>query len=979
MALLKEYFKLRDEYRCKYGEDTLLLMEVGSFYEVYSKIDNNTKEICEPQISFLRRHTDLSPGKKTEEVSMFGFSSKIPHLLEKYLEKIITNGYTAVVFDQDTSCGSTPTRSLKGIFSPGTYFYENLNDEVSNHLACIWIEGHKKSIINRESNIIIGMSVIDIYTGKSSFNQINTEYLHNPTTYDELERFITSYNPKECIIISNFSKKEINDIIQFIKLDSKSTHILDIKDNKVNKVEGQSYQKEILNKFFPFNIADSLFNNSLEFTYGLQSYIYLLNFLFEHNPILVNKINEPNIENKSERMLLANHSLEQLNIVPDKNYKGKLSSISDFLNNCITPMGIRKFKYSILNPLTNIEKIEEKYNITEYLIPGNYWKLWRQELKNIKDIEKLNRQLYLKKITPYNLFNFYENLSTIESIYGKLESDRVINNYLNTKVNINIGVVCNNFKKVMDNTFILEKCKNINTFEFDENFIKRGVNEELDKLVELNKDSKAKLETIRKLLDDTIAKGEKIKKHDFVKMHSTDKLGFSLQCTSRRSKILADQIRNNKEISKELIFINEDGEEKKFYFAYQTLNYESATASNVNIVNEGIKEICYDIIKSRNKMKDLISKEYMNVLTKLEGYEKEFNNLVEFVSQIDLLQNMCYIAINNNYNKPIIKQGEKSYINVKELRHPLIEKLNTDETYTPNDIKLGIGNDMMLLYGTNAVGKTSFIRSLGICIIMAQAGLYVPCNELIYVPYKSIFTRILGNDNLFKGLSTFAVEMSELRIILKTADKNSLILGDELCSGTEIDSGISIFVSGLQELYKMEVTAIFATHIHEIINYEEIENMKRLLIKHMEVEYNEKSDTLIYNRKLKDGQGSCMYGLEVCKSLHLPKEFLSNAYDLRRKYKKEERSILEQKTSHFNSKKIMGNCEMCKKNVGTEVHHLQHQENADKNNNIGTFHKNHKANLLTVCDGCHNKIHKTGKQHKKVKTSKGMEIKELEN
>tara|TARA_Y100000389_G_C17326240_1_gene445719 strand:- start:189 stop:977 length:789 start_codon:yes stop_codon:yes gene_type:complete len=262
---------------------------------------------------------------------------------------------------------------------------------------------------------------------------------------------------------------------------------------------------------------------------------------------------------------------------------------------------------------------------------------------------------------------------------------------------------------------------------------------------------------------------------------------------------------------------------------------------------------------------------------------------------------------------------------------------------------------------------------------MAQAGLYVPCNELIYVPYKSIFTRILGNDNLFKGLSTFAVEMSELRIILKTADKNSLILGDELCSGTEIDSGISIFVSGLQELYKMEVTAIFATHIHEIINYEEIENMKRLLIKHMEVEYNEKSDTLIYNRKLKDGQGSCMYGLEVCKSLHLPKEFLSNAYDLRRKYKKEERSILEQKTSHFNSKKIMGNCEMCKKNVGTEVHHLQHQENADKNNNIGTFHKNHKANLLTVCDGCHNKIHKTGKQHKKVKTSKGMKIKELEN
>jgi DNA mismatch repair protein MutS len=259
---------------------------------------------------------------------------------------------------------------------------------------------------------------------------------------------------------------------------------------------------------------------------------------------------------------------------------------------------------------------------------------------------------------------------------------------------------------------------------------------------------------------------------------------------------------------------------------------------------------------------------------------------------------MCYIATKHIYCKPEIKETDKSYINVKELRHPLIEKLNTDEIYIANDIDLGNEQNIMLLYGTNAVGKTSFIRALGICIIMAQSGLYAPCSELIYNPYKSIFTRILGNDNLFKGLSTFAVEMSELRVILNNANENSLILGDELCSGTEHDSAVSIFVSGLEMLYKNKVTAIFATHIHEIVNYEEIENMETLVIKHMEVEYDEKNDKLIYNRKLKNGPGSCMYGLEVCKSLHLPDDFLSNAYNLRRKYKKEERSVLELKTSH---------------------------------------------------------------------------------
>ena len=163
---------------------------------------------------------NLHPVKKTEEVLMLGFSSKIPFLLEKYLEKIINNGYSAVIYDQDAPTSNT-TRSLKGIYSPGTFFYENSNDDVSNHVACIWIESHKKTKINKSGNIVIGMSIIDNYTGKSSFYQIISEHLHNPTTYDELERFISSYNPKECIFISNFSQKEINDVIQFIKLQSK--------------------------------------------------------------------------------------------------------------------------------------------------------------------------------------------------------------------------------------------------------------------------------------------------------------------------------------------------------------------------------------------------------------------------------------------------------------------------------------------------------------------------------------------------------------------------------------------------------------------------------------------------------------------------------------------------------------------------------------------------------------------------------------
>ena len=128
----------------------------------------------------------------------------------------------------------------------------------------------------------------------------------------------------------------------------------------------------------------------------------------------------------------------------------------------------------------------------------------------------------------------------------------------------------------------------------------------------------------------------------------------------------------------------------------------------------------------------------------------------------------------------------------------LIEQLLSDQIYITNDIEFNDSQLGMLLYGTNAVGKTSCIRAIGMIIIMAQAGLFVPATTFTYSIYNKLFTRILGNDNLFKGLSTFAVEMIELRSILKMADNNSLVLGDELCSGTESTSALSIFTAGVK-------------------------------------------------------------------------------------------------------------------------------------------------------------------------------------
>ena len=167
----------------------------------------------------------------------------------------------------------------------------------------------------------------------------------------------------------------------------------------------------------------------------------------------------------------------------------------------------------------------------------------------------------------------------------------------------------------------------------------------------------------------------------------------------------------------------------------------------------------------------------------------------------------------------------------------------------------------------------------------------------------------------------------------------------------------------------------------EIVNYDEISSLQSVKLKHMEVIYNKEKDVLIYDRKLKDGPGNSMYGLEVCKSLSLPQDFLDAAYEIRMKYYPESKSILSLKTSQYNSKKIVNICEKCEKNPGKEVHHLQYQKDANNEGIIyncdGVFHKNNLANLITLCENCHNEIHRKDTKLKKVKTTKGTQLKEI--
>jgi DNA mismatch repair protein MutS len=1008
MALIKEYFDLTKKYCSEYGEKTILLMQVGAFFEVYGILDKQTNNISNSQILEFSRICDLAVVEKNvcvgkDNVVMAGIKDII---LEKNIKKIQEAGFTAVVYAQDENCKNT-TRSLAGIFSPGTFFQED-STSLSNNITCIWVDLFENKFLFKGKFVVVGIANIDIYTGKTSIFQFKEPYVNNPTTFDELERFISIYNPSEVIFISNLSDKEMDNIINYVDIKCSLIHKIntdlhqssDKKDNlstiRTKNCEKQTYQREILNKFYKIEDFDVFFQNFNENNIACQSFCFLLDFVYQHNPHLVNKISEPIFENCTDRLILANHSLKQLNVIDDNNYSGKYSSVSKMLNECLTPMGKRKFLYNFLNPTTDIEYLQREYNITEHLIINNskYQTFLKQKLSEIKDISKWERQIFLKKISPKSFWTLYNNILVIRDIYDTVIQDCVLTEYLATyESNINnIRDFCNLLLNFIDVNIDIELAKDLDqTQQFETNFIKKMVDAELDSKTETIKESEDKLESIRlyfsELIENKEKKGKsKTKTNDFVKIHETEKNNFSLVCTNRRCKLLEDALPTSKTFVKLQYNSSYNNLVKEFELTIckKDVEFHKQSAANNFITDEQINRLCKNISNIKVSLKEIITTVFYKFVDQFGAFKTQIESIINFVTLIDIVYSKASIAQKYNYCKPQIVKAEKSFISAKNLRHCLIEHLQTNELYVTNDITIGKEKEIdgILLYGTNAVGKTSFIRSLGISLIMAQSGLFVPCSEFVYMPYNYIFTRILGNDNIFKGLSTFAVEMSELRTILRLADKNSLVLGDELCSGTENTSAVSIFVAGIQKLYQTKSSFIFATHLHEIINYEEITSLESVVLKHMAVIYDKERDLLVYDRKLKDGPGNSMYGLEVCKSLKLPEDFLNAAFNIRMKYHPEEGSMLSLKSSHFNSQKVMNLCENCNKNMGKEVHHLQHQNEANENGIINkdgkVFHKNNEANLITLCEDCHNEIHKKNVQHKKVKTiGKGYIITEI--
>ena len=992
MGMMKQYFKELDKYKKQYGEKVLLLWQCGHFFEIYALKDIKNNVYVDPNIidfgnicDYLvkPKQTNTRGGKKAQKhkhtdgrtytVCMSGcpiFGNR-----ESKINKLNENGYTVAVWKQVE--GLKDVREEEGVYSPGTKFFEG--NVLTNNIMCIYLKTFQKTTLTKQPKLYSGLSVIDVITGDTIFYQYESNYWNESINFDEIERFYSIYNPSEIIIIHNFdSNEKVENMLTYSVIDCETKHIFKIDDEEsgfseeIKNCAKQTYQEECLLKFFEFNDSDFFYVDYAAYPYATSSFCFLLNFVYKHNKNLVKNIKKPIFDNNESMMLLANHSLKQLNII-NKNSNRKISSVNKFLNNCVTSMGKREFSKQLLHPTTNEETLTNSYNIIEYLINKPKMLENVKRIKNLTDMEKFYRKIILEKATPLNMYTYNNNLKCVEELCKDMVKNKTLCKFFDT-LNIDVKTVQTHAKKLIKwikAHLLLKVCSEINTIKMDENIFQKNKFESVDDAIFNYEQSDLQINCIINFLNNVLRRIEKKNKNG-VKLAIKETTQPYINMTSRRASNLQEEL-DESFGNEECLTYKFMGNEMSYKLDIDGIEFVDSTKNNIKLKSTQLDNLCKVVFEGRENIKKEVRKSYKIFLRMCGVYSKEMEYISNFVKHFDVICAKANVALKYSYCKPEIVDHDKSFYEAKQLRHVLIEHIQKNEIYVPNDLTIGKDDDGILLYGTNAVGKSSLIKSIGICIIMAQAGMFVPCSSFKYKPYRAIYTRILGNDDIFKGLSSFAVEMSELKSILN-CDKNSLILGDEICRGTENNSALRILVSSLMELSNIGCSHIFATHFHEITNMKEVKNLNRLQMKHLSISYNKELQTLVYDRKLKEGPGTSDYGLLVCKSLGFKDEFIKRASSLEIKLELRNDNLLGNKTSNYNSKVIKNNCEVCGE-PGIDIDHMISQCKSDKNGNINfggyVFNKNHPANLQNLCKDCHKRKTKEDVMYVRKKTLNG--------
>jgi DNA mismatch repair protein MutS len=880
--MLSLYIKNYKDFSAKYGAKTCICLMVGSFYELYDEVNSNGDTLTPIRDLAVAMNLTLTEDKKDSKVYLkAGFPD---YKLHKFAQVLTQSGWTVVVIDQVKDTHDTVIdRVPTRILSPGTHHEIATRDRMS--VAGIFIDDG------------YGISVIDIPTGE-------VFSLHAKSPHEVLH-MIQVYNVKE-IIVKQETLLHDEESIKAVGIRC-TVHLSKVPLDKAYSSE--LYREEFFQSTFQKSLLPVCQALSLPFPRNAvveKGLCTLLQFIKEHFPVQKIPILRHTMHCPDEYLRVNNNVLEQVNYITHKDGQ---QSVLDLVDKARSAIGGRALRERMLRPITCPILLEKRWSDIEWATrmrtdPEIPHALDRN-LKGLYDLPRLHTKLSAGNPSAQDILHLFQSYTHVECLLQGLESTPLA-------CPPRLVDAIRAFRTTFEESFDEQKAVRRENGEFV-GFLSAGV-----ETLAVEEQISGLVQTWQKLWSSFCAKIQVSPAGCELQRKADGDIQF--ECP----RALAKSILRGKD---------------SFKGGLECIVKKSGPLIiTCDVLNDSIRKI-QDL---HRKLEHVLRTELQAICDRLweelETIQKEW---IEWIGYVDCTLTLAAVAVENVWVKPSISDG----LRVRGMRHPLIEARNTRLSYVKHDVCLGSDRASgWLLYGVNASGKSSLMKAVGICVLLAQAGSFVPADFMEIRPYTSLYSRIWSHDNLWAGLSSFAVEIGELRDILDGVDDRSLVLGDEVCSGTESISATALVAATLEHLDERRAHFLFATHLHDLIKINGCLQRPSIAVYHLRV-IRTLEGKLIYDRTLQPGSGSSTYGLEVAKAMGLPFSFMERAYSIRKEIGGE-KSV----QSTWNSEIFKEKCEVCGITLSSEleVHHIEHREHGGGNS---------PRNLIVLCKVCHDKHH----------------------
>ncbi len=663
-----------------------------------------------------------------------------------------------------------------------------------------------------------GISTVDISTGDYYVTEVETDR----ELLDEINRFV----PSEIICNEPFymSGIEISDMVDRMHIAMSSLEAWYFGDEMCTAILKEHFKTSSLNGL-----------GLMDLDAGIIAAGALLKYLYETQKNSLSQLTKITPYSTGKYMIIDSFTRRNLELVETLREKQKKGSLLWVLDKTKTAMGARYLRQIIEQPLVNKRQIIARQDAIEEF---NNDMITREEIREylnpVYDLERLISRVAYKTANPRDLIALKSSLEMLPHIKAMLSSFKT--ELLKTS--------CDNLDTLDDIYELIEKAiVEEPPIQIKEGgIIKEGFNEEVDRLRRAKTDGKTWLAELElKERERTGIKNLKIKYNKV--------FGYYLEVSNSNLSQVPDD-----------------------YTRKQTLT------NGERFITPKLKELEDIILGAEDKLFSLEYNIFSEIRDTIAGEVKRIQDTAKAISVIDVFTSLAVVAEHNNYVRP--KINEKGIIDIKDGRHPVVEKVIKNDLFVANDTYLDNNNSRIaIITGPNMAGKSTYMRQAALIVLMAQIGSFVPARSANIGIVDRIFTRVGASDDLASGQSTFMVEMTEVANILRNATSNSLLVLDEIGRGTSTFDGLSIAWAVVEHISNPKLLGaktLFATHYHEMTELEGVLNN----VSNYCIAVKEQGDDIVFLRKIIKGGADKSYGIQVAKLAGVPDSVIKRAKEL---------------------------------------------------------------------------------------------------